>query len=233
MLGLAGGLAKQAEKLTSQLYAAFAAKDMAMLEINPLIVSAEGQLKCLDAKISFDDNALYRHPEIAALRDESEENAKEIEASKHNLNYIALSGTIGCMVNGAGLAMATMDIIKLYGAVEVAQHPPDDGGGPLGDRRPPCCAGERQRSEEFTMVRKVDLVGQCETGATTPSVAKIASDPKRVDPLHQSSVQDELQIAPANGGCIDGVVVAAGLGVRIEDTVKSERGDFVDERIDV
>jgi succinyl-CoA synthetase beta subunit len=116
VLGLTGGLAKQAEKLTSQLHAAFAAKDMAMLEINPLIVSAEGQLKCLDAKISFDDNSLYRHPEIAALRDESEENAKEIEASKHDLNYIALSGTIGCMVNGAGLAMATMDIIKLYGA---------------------------------------------------------------------------------------------------------------------
>ncbi|MGH6800606.1 MAG: ADP-forming succinate--CoA ligase subunit beta, partial [Methylocella sp.] len=115
ILGLTGGLGQQAEKLTSQLYAAFVAKDMAMLEINPLIVSREGQLKCLDAKISFDDNALYRHPEIAALRDETEEDAKEIEASKHDLNYIALSGTIGCMVNGAGLAMATMDIIKLYG----------------------------------------------------------------------------------------------------------------------
>src|SRR5580704_4747604 len=116
VLGLSGGLAQQAAKLTSQLYAAFVAKDMAMLEINPLIVSAEGELKCLDAKISFDDNALYRHPEIAALRDETEEDAKEINASKHDLNYIALSGTIGCMVNGAGLAMATMDIIKLYGA---------------------------------------------------------------------------------------------------------------------
>jgi len=115
VLGLSGSLAQQAAKLTSQLYAAFVAKDMAMLEINPLIVSTEGELKCLDAKISFDDNALYRHPEIAALRDETEEDAKEIEAAKHDLNYIALSGTIGCMVNGAGLAMATMDIIKLYG----------------------------------------------------------------------------------------------------------------------
>ncbi len=86
VLGLTGGLAKQAEQLTSRLYAAFATKDMAMLEINPLIVSAEGQLKCLDAKISFDDNALYRHPEIAALRDETEENPKENEASKHDLN---------------------------------------------------------------------------------------------------------------------------------------------------
>jgi succinyl-CoA synthetase beta subunit len=115
-LALSGDLAKQAGKLTSQLYTAFVAKDMAMLEINPLIVSTEGRLKCLDAKISFDSSALYRHPEIAALRDESEEDAREIEASKHDLNYIALNGTIGCMVNGAGLAMATMDIIKLYGA---------------------------------------------------------------------------------------------------------------------
>ncbi len=115
-LALSGDLAKQAGKLTSQLYTAFIAKDMAMLEINPLIVSTEGRLKCLDAKISFDSSALYRHPEIAALRDESEEDAREIEASKHDLNYIALNGTIGCMVNGAGLAMATMDIIKLYGA---------------------------------------------------------------------------------------------------------------------
>jgi len=115
-LGLEGDLAKQAGALTTKLYEAFVAKDMAMLEINPLIVSAEGELKCLDAKISFDSNALYRHPDVVALRDEGEEDAKEIEASKYDLNYITLSGTIGCMVNGAGLAMATMDIIKLYGA---------------------------------------------------------------------------------------------------------------------
>jgi succinyl-CoA synthetase beta subunit len=114
-LGLTGDLAKQADKLVNALYEAFVAKDMAMLEINPLIVSQEGQLKCLDAKISFDSNALYRHPEILALRDETEEDEKEIEASKYELAYIALDGTIGCMVNGAGLAMATMDIIKLYG----------------------------------------------------------------------------------------------------------------------
>ncbi|MGA2636655.1 ADP-forming succinate--CoA ligase subunit beta [Methylocella sp.] len=115
-LGLEGDLAKQAGKLATQLFEAFVAKDMAMLEINPLIVSAEDRVICLDAKISFDDNALYRHPEILALRDETEEDPKEIEASKHDLNYISLSGEIGCMVNGAGLAMATMDIIKLYGA---------------------------------------------------------------------------------------------------------------------
>ncbi|MDP3076189.1 ADP-forming succinate--CoA ligase subunit beta [Bradyrhizobium sp.] len=114
-LGLAGNLAKQAEKLVAQLYTAFVAKDMAMLEINPLVVTKQGDLRVLDAKVSFDDNALYRHPEVVALRDETEEDAKEIEASKYDLNYITLDGTIGCMVNGAGLAMATMDIIKLYG----------------------------------------------------------------------------------------------------------------------
>src|SRR6202043_429880 len=114
-LGLSGDLAKQAERLVSQLYAAFVAKDMAMLEINPLVVTKQGDLRVLDAKVSFDDNAMFRHPEVAALRDETEEDTKEIEASRYDLNYVALDGTIGCMVNGAGLAMATMDIIKLYG----------------------------------------------------------------------------------------------------------------------
>ncbi len=126
-LGLSGDLAKQAGKLVVSLYKAFVAKDMAMLEINPLIVTRQGELKCLDAKVSFDSNALFRHPDIVALRDETEEDAKEIEASKHDLSYIALDGTIGCMVNGAGLAMATMDIIKLYG-MEPANFL-DVGGG--------------------------------------------------------------------------------------------------------
>ena len=126
-LGLVGDQAKQIESLVTKLYAAFVAKDMSMLEINPLIVMTNGQLRVLDAKVSFDDNALYRHPDIAALRDETEEDAKEIEASKYDLNYIALDGTIGCMVNGAGLAMATMDIIKLYG--ESPANFLDVGGG--------------------------------------------------------------------------------------------------------
>jgi succinyl-CoA synthetase beta subunit len=126
-LKLSGDLAKEAESLTNKLYAAFVAKDMAMLEINPLIVTADNHLKCLDAKVSFDSNALYRHPEIMELRDETEEDAKEIEASKYDLSYIALDGTIGCMVNGAGLAMATMDIIKLYG--EFPANFLDVGGG--------------------------------------------------------------------------------------------------------
>src|ERR1700760_1888522 len=114
-LKLTGDLAKQAEKLVAQLYTAFITKDMAMLEINPLVVTKQGQLRVLDAKVSFDGNALYRHPDVQALRDETEEDAKEIEASKYELNYVTLDGNIGCMVNGAGLAMATMDIIKLYG----------------------------------------------------------------------------------------------------------------------
>ncbi len=115
-LGLTGDLAKQASSLTAQLYNAFVTTDMAMLEINPLVVTKQGELRCLDAKINIDSNALYRHPELVKLRDLTEEDEKEIEASKYDLNYIALEGTIGCMVNGAGLAMATMDIIKLYGA---------------------------------------------------------------------------------------------------------------------
>jgi succinyl-CoA synthetase beta subunit len=131
-LGLEGDLAKQAETLTEKLYAAFVAKDMAMLEINPLILSAEGRLQCLDAKMSFDSNALFRHPDIVTLRDESEEDAKEIEAAKHDLSYVSLNGEIGCMVNGAGLAMATMDIIKLYGA-EPANFL-DVGGGATKDK---------------------------------------------------------------------------------------------------
>jgi succinyl-CoA synthetase beta subunit len=116
-LGLKGAQVKQCVKLMGQLYQALVEKDMEQLEINPLIVlEGSGDLKVLDAKVGFDGNALYRHADIMALRDETEEDSKELEASKYDLNYIALDGEIGCMVNGAGLAMATMDIIKLYGA---------------------------------------------------------------------------------------------------------------------
>ena len=115
-LGLTGPQVKQCVALMGTLYKVFTEKDMEMLEINPLIVTDKGDLKCLDAKMGFDGNAIYRHPDIAALRDETEEDPKELAASKFDLNYIALDGEIGCMVNGAGLAMATMDIIKLYGA---------------------------------------------------------------------------------------------------------------------
>jgi succinyl-CoA synthetase beta subunit len=115
-LGLEGGQVKQCVNLMGTLFRLFMDKDMEMLEINPLIVTDKGDLKCLDAKMGFDGNAIYRHQDIAALRDETEEDPKELQASKYDLNYIALDGEIGCMVNGAGLAMATMDIIKLYGS---------------------------------------------------------------------------------------------------------------------
>ena len=116
MLNLEGKQIKQCVALMGTLYRLFIEKDVEMLEINPLIVTDGGDLKCLDAKMGFDGNAVYRHPDIAELRDTTEEDPKELEASKYDLNYIALDGEIGCMVNGAGLAMATMDIIKLYGA---------------------------------------------------------------------------------------------------------------------
>jgi succinyl-CoA synthetase beta subunit len=115
-LRLSDDAAKDGESLFPALYKAFVEKDMSLLEVNPLIVMKNGHLRVLDAKVSFDNNALFRHPDIVELRDTTEEDAKEIEASKYDLAYVALEGNIGCMVNGAGLAMATMDIIKLYGA---------------------------------------------------------------------------------------------------------------------
>jgi succinyl-CoA synthetase beta subunit len=115
-LKLKGDLNKQAQVLARQLYEAFVALDCAMLEINPLVETEGGKLLVLDTKMSFDSNALYRHPDVMELRDETEEDAAEVEASKYDLAYIKLDGNIGCMVNGAGLAMATMDIIKLNGA---------------------------------------------------------------------------------------------------------------------
>ncbi|MDE2759183.1 MAG: ADP-forming succinate--CoA ligase subunit beta [Paracoccaceae bacterium] len=115
-LGLSGKTIRQCVKLIQSLYGLFLEKDAELLEINPLIVTKSGDLKCLDCKMGFDSNALYRNSSVLALRDESEEDPKELEASKYDLNYIALDGEIGCMVNGAGLAMATMDIIKLYGS---------------------------------------------------------------------------------------------------------------------
>ena len=114
-LGLDAELQKQMSPLLTGLYKAFTEKDMSLLEVNPLVVTKDKKLICLDAKIGFDDNALFRHPDVAALRDVTEEDEKETEAAKYDLNYVALDGSIGCMVNGAGLAMATMDIIKLYG----------------------------------------------------------------------------------------------------------------------
>jgi succinyl-CoA synthetase beta subunit len=126
-LGLEGNQVKQCVKLIGDLARAVMEKDIALLEINPLIVTEAGDLLCLDAKVNFDGNALFRHPDVVALRDLDEEDPAEVEASKYDLSYVKLDGTIGCLVNGAGLAMATMDIIKLYG--EEPANFLDVGGG--------------------------------------------------------------------------------------------------------
>ncbi|GAN81271.1 ADP-forming succinate--CoA ligase subunit beta [Acidocella aminolytica] len=131
-LGLEGKQVGTFTKFLIAMYNAYTALDAAIIEINPLVVTGSGEIYALDAKVSFDDNALYRHPEIEALRDEGEEDPKELEANKYSLSYVALDGNIGCMVNGAGLAMATMDIIKLYGA-EPANFL-DVGGGATKER---------------------------------------------------------------------------------------------------
>lgn len=115
-LGLSGKQVKACGALVANLYRLVMEKDVSLLEVNPLVVTKDGELTCLDAKVSFDSNALYRHPDIVEMRDFGEEDPAEVEASKYDLSYVKLDGSIGCMVNGAGLAMATMDIIKLYGA---------------------------------------------------------------------------------------------------------------------
>jgi succinyl-CoA synthetase beta subunit len=131
-LGLTGKAVGAATKFIGALYQAFVDLDASIVEVNPLVVTGAGDVIALDAKLNFDDNALYRHADIEALRDEDEEDAAEIEAGKHGLNYVKLDGNIGCMVNGAGLAMATMDIIKLYGG-EPANFL-DVGGGATQER---------------------------------------------------------------------------------------------------
>ncbi|MCB8876638.1 ADP-forming succinate--CoA ligase subunit beta [Acidisoma silvae] len=131
-LGLSGKQVGSFTKFVLAMYKAFVELDCAIVEINPLVVTKAGEVVALDAKVSFDDNALFRHPELEELRDEAEEDPKELEANKYSLSYVALDGTIGCMVNGAGLAMATMDIIKLYGG-EPANFL-DVGGGATKER---------------------------------------------------------------------------------------------------
>ena len=139
-LGLEGSLAQQCGSLVKSLYRLFVEKDASLIEINPLVVTKEGNLVCLDAKVAFDDNALFRHEDIAALRDIDEEDPAEVEAANLGLSYVKLDGSIGCMVNGAGLAMATMDIIKHYGG-EPANFL-DVGGG----------ADQERVTEAFTII---------------------------------------------------------------------------------
>ncbi len=131
-LGLEGKQIASFVKFTLAMYEAYMKLDCAVIEINPLVVTGAGDIVALDAKVSFDDNALYRHPDLEKLIDETEEDPKELEAARHGLNYVALDGNIGCMVNGAGLAMATMDIIKLYGAAPANFL--DVGGGATKER---------------------------------------------------------------------------------------------------
>jgi succinyl-CoA synthetase beta subunit len=131
-LGFKSDQIKPAAKLFGALYRTFIESDCSMVEVNPLVVTTKGEVLALDAKFNFDDNALYRHPEIAALRDTAEEDPREVEASKHGLNYIGLDGNIACLVNGAGLAMATMDIIKFYGGSPANFL--DVGGGATGEQ---------------------------------------------------------------------------------------------------
>ncbi len=131
-LGLSGRQAAAFSKFVAAMYMAFTALDCAVVEINPLVITSTGDVIALDAKVSFDDNALFRHPELEKLRDEAEEDPKELEAAKYALNYVALDGNIGCMVNGAGLAMATMDIIKLFGMAPANFL--DVGGGATKER---------------------------------------------------------------------------------------------------
>ncbi len=145
-LGFESPQLKAAAKLFDGLYRTFMACDCSMVEVNPLVVTAKGEVLALDAKFNFDDNALYRHPELAALRDIAEEDPREVEASKHGLNYIGLDGNIACLVNGAGLAMATMDIIKFYGGSPANFL--DVGGG----------ATEEQVTEAFKILVSDDKV---------------------------------------------------------------------------
>ena len=221
-LGLEGAQVKQCVRLMGQLHDLFVSRDMEMLEINPLIVTVEGDLKCLDAKMGFDSNALYRQPDIAELRDATEEDPKELEASKHDLNYIALDGEIGCMVNGAGLAMATMDIIKLYGA-EPANFL-DVGGG----------ATKEKVTEAFKIITSdpnvkgilVNIFGgimRCDIIAegVVAAVKEVGLKVPLVVRLEGTNVEDGKQIIESSG--LD-VIAADNLKDGAEKIVKAVKG---------
>ncbi len=221
-LGLEGPQVKQCVKLMGQLHDLFVSRDMEMLEINPLIVTRGGDLKCLDAKMGFDSNALYRQADIAELRDTTEEDPKELEASRHDLNYIALDGEIGCMVNGAGLAMATMDIIKLYGA-EPANFL-DVGGG----------ATKEKVTEAFKIITSdpnvkgilVNIFGgimRCDIIAegVVAAVREVGLKVPLVVRLEGTNVEDGKQIIDSSG--LD-VIAADNLKDGAEKIVKAVKG---------
>ena len=221
-LKLQGQQVKQCVTLVNLLYKMFIERDMEMLEINPLIVTDKGDLKCLDAKMGFDSNALYRQPAVLALRDETEEDPKELAASKYDLNYIALDGEIGCMVNGAGLAMATMDIIKLYGS-EPANFL-DVGGG----------ATKEKVTEAFKIITSdpqvkgilVNIFGgimRCDVIAegVVAAVKEVGLKVPLVVRLEGTNVEKGKEII--NGSGLD-VIAADDLGDAAEKIVKAVKG---------
>ncbi len=222
MLGLEGRLIKECVNLMGALYKLFVDKDMSMLEINPLIVTDRDHLICLDAKMSFDENAIYRHPDIAELRDTTEEDPKELEASKYDLNYVALDGEIGCMVNGAGLAMATMDIIKLYGSSPANFL--DVGGG----------ATKEKVAEAFKIITAdrnvkgilVNIFGgimRCDVIAegVVEAVREVGLRVPLVVRLEGTNVERGLEIINTSGL---NVIAAANLGEAAEKIVKAVKG---------
>ena len=221
-LELEGRAFKQCVALMGTLYRLFLEKDAEMVEINPLIVTEGGDLVCLDAKMGFDGNALYRHPDIAHMRDESEEDAKELQASKYDLNYIALDGEIGCMVNGAGLAMATMDIIKLHGAAPANFL--DVGGG----------ATKEKVTEAFKIITSdpqvkgilVNIFGgimRCDVIAEgiVAAVKEVGLKVPLVVRLEGTNVEKGKEII--NGSDVD-VIAADDLGDAAEKVVAAVRG---------
>ena len=221
-LGLEGKAFKQCVALIGTLHRLFVEKDAEMVEINPLIVTEDGDLKCLDAKMGFDGNALYRHPDIAGMRDESEEDPKELAASKYDLNYIALDGEIGCMVNGAGLAMATMDIIKLYGAAPANFL--DVGGG----------ATKEKVTEAFKIITSdpqvkgilVNIFGgimRCDVIAegVIAAVKEVGLEVPLVVRLEGTNVEKGKEIINGSGL---GVIAAEDLADAAEKVVKAVRG---------
>ena len=221
-LGREGKQVKQCVALMGMLYRMFTEKDCEMLEINPLIVTDDGDLKCLDAKMGFDGNAIYRHADIAQLRDESEEDPKELAASKYDLNYISLDGEIGCMVNGAGLAMATMDIIKLYGSSPANFL--DVGGG----------ATKEKVTEAFKIITSdpnvkgilVNIFGgimRCDVIAegVVEAVKEVGLDVPLVVRLEGTNVEKGKEII-RNSGL--NVIAADDLGDAAEKVVKAVKG---------
>lgn len=207
-LGLEGKTVRDATSFLQGLYKAFVEKDMAMLEINPLIVTTDGELVALDAKVTFDDNGLYRHKDVLELRDTSEEDPAELEASKHDLAFIKLDGSIGCMVNGAGLAMATMDIIEHYG--ETPANFLDVGGGATAEK---VTAAFRLITEDpdvkgifvniFGGIMKCDVIAEGileavkEVGLEVPLVVRLAGT--NVERGKEILAESDLNVISASG----------------------------------